>query len=170
LVADVQESAKVERDAFAVQLRAVSVNELLADTAAFVKTLPGDHPLIVTDAADNQKVWADPDRIDQVVRNLLSNAAKYSPAGAPIELRVACNAECVRIEVADRGYGIHPDDVNRIFEKFGRGRDRAGQKVAGVGLGLYLSRYIVRAHGSELEVDSTPGVESIFAFELEVVS
>ena len=67
---------------------------------------------------------ADPERIGQVLRNLLSNAAKYSPEGTPIELRVIGKEGRVRIEVADHGQGIHPDDVPRIFEKFGRGRDR----------------------------------------------
>ena len=74
----------------------------------------------------------------------------------------------MRIAVADHGFGIHPDDVARIFEKFGRGRDQSGRQVAGLGLGLYLSRRIVQAHGAELCVDSTPGVGSVFAFDLEV--
>jgi signal transduction histidine kinase len=57
----------------------------------------------------------------------------------------------------------------RIFEKFGRGRDEYGRRVPGVGLGLYLSRRIVQAHGSDLTVESTPGEGTIFGFELEVV-
>jgi two-component system phosphate regulon sensor histidine kinase PhoR len=71
--------------------------------------------------------------------------------------------------VADHGVGVHPDDVNRIFEKFGRGRDRAGRKVSGVGLGLYLSRRILQAHGSDLTLDPAPGGGSVFGFELEAV-
>jgi signal transduction histidine kinase len=109
-------------------------------------------------------------RIGQVVRNLLTNAAKYSPPGTPITLRTTRRGGHVRIEVVDRGYGIHPDDLPRIFEKFGRGRDVAGEKRAGVGLGLYLSRRIVRAHGSDLTVDTTPGLGCAFGFELEVVT
>ena len=75
----------------------------------------------------------------------------------------------VRIEVADHGCGVHPDDAERIFEKFGRGRDQPGQKAYGVGLGLYLSRRILQAHGSELTLNSTPGTGSVFGFELESV-
>jgi signal transduction histidine kinase len=71
--------------------------------------------------------------------------------------------------VADCGPGIHPDDVAFIFEKFGRGRDRYGRKVAGVGLGLYLSRRIVRAHGSDLTLDLVSESGSVFGFELETV-
>ena len=109
---------------------------------------------------------ADPERIGQVLRNLLSNAAKYSPEGTPIELRVIDKKGRVRLEVADRGPGIHPDDVTRIFEKFGRGRE--DRKTPGVGLGLYLSRRIVRGHGSELTVEARPGGGSVFGFDLAV--
>ena len=169
LIADLKDAATVERDDFAVQSRPVPLDVLLADAAIFAKTLPGDHPLIATSAATREQIWADPERISQVLRNLLSNAAKYSPAGTPIELRATSGEDRVRIEVADHGWGIHPDDVTRIFEKFGRGRDQSGQKVAGVGLGLYLSRRILQAHGSELTLNSTPGTGSVFGFELESV-
>jgi signal transduction histidine kinase len=167
LVADVQAAATVERDDFAVHPRPVPVSALLADAIAFARTLPGDHPLSTT-LTTHECVWADPERIGQVLRNLLGNAAKFSPAGTPIELRAALHGGRVRITVVDRGVGIHPGDVVRIFEKFGRGRDPSGRKVAGVGLGLYLSRRIVRAHGADLSVASTPGVGAVFAFNLEV--
>ena len=170
LVADVQQAAAVERDDFTVQPQRITVGELLARAAAFAETLPGDHPLAVRTEAHEQ-VWADPDRIGQVLRNLLSNAAKYSPDGTPIELRAEPGQAPgrVRIEVADHGYGVHPEDTSRVLEKFGRGRDRSGRKVAGVGLGLYLSQRIVRAHGSELTLSSNPGTGSVFGFELRTV-
>ncbi len=168
----------VERDDFDVELRPVPLKLLLDAAAAFFRTLPGDHPLVIevgTELAQGREelVWADAGRIGQVLRNLLSNAAKYSPEGAPVEIRVMLEtsdrAERVRIAVADSGRGIHPDDAARIFEKFGRGRDASGRKVPGVGLGLYLSRRITRCHGGNLAVRSTSGAGSVFAFELEAV-
>jgi signal transduction histidine kinase len=168
LFADVQATATVERDDVAVQIGPVPVRTLLAAGAAFAGTLPGDHPLATTITTE-ERVWADAERIGQVLRHLLSNAAKYSPAGAPIELRATRRGERVRIEVADQGPGIHPADMAQIFEKFGRGRDQVERKVAGAGLGLYLSQRIIRAHGGELTVDSTPGTGSVFGFELRVV-
>jgi len=168
LVADVRAAAEAERNDFALQPRPVPVRTLLGDTTAYAMALPGNHPLAVEDATD-VAVRADRVRIGQVVRNLLTNAAKYSPPGTPITLRTTRCGRHVRIEVVDRGSGIHPDDLPRIFEKFGRGRNVAGEKFTGVGLGLYLSRRIVRAHGSELTVDSTPGRGCIFGFELEIV-
>jgi signal transduction histidine kinase len=169
LVADVRAAADAERDDFSVQPRPIPLQTLLGDTTAYATTLPGNHPLAVENTTD-VAVRADRMRIGQVVRNLLTNAAKYSPPGTPITLRATRRKGHVRIEVVDRGYGIHPDDLSRVFEKFGRGRDVAGEKRAGVGLGLYLSRRIVRAHGSDLTFDSTPGRGCVFGFELEVVT
>jgi signal transduction histidine kinase len=166
LVSDVSTAAVVERDDFQIKPRLVPLSSLLKDASAYGKTLPGDHPLIAPFAA-TEMVWADPERIAQVLRNLLSNAAKYSPPGTAIEIRMSRPGTRVRIEVVDRGYGIHPDDMVRVFEKFGRGRDQSGRKVQGMGLGLYLSRRIAQAHGTDLLVESEPGVGTAIGFELE---
>lgn len=169
LVHDMQTMAQVERDDFAVQMRPVPLSVLLGEAAAFATTLPGHHP-VTTRVSGQERVRADPQRLGQVLRNLLSNAAKYSADGKPIELRAQRTEEGrMRVEVADQGYGIDPVDLERIFEKFRRGRDPQGRKVAGVGLGLYSARRILQSHGTELMVESTPGVGSVFAFELEVV-
>ena len=163
--------AAVEREDFEVETRRLPLEKLLTDAEAYARTLPAGHPFRQVSGGDLRAggaVLADPERIGQVLRNLLSNAAKYSPEGTPIELRVIGKQGRVRIEVADRGPGIHPDDVSRIFEKFGRGRDLEGHKIPGVGLGLYLSRRIVRGHGSELTVQERAGGGSVFAFELAV--
>lgn len=168
LVADVRSAAAIEHGGFTIVPWRTSVDELFEDVASFAETLAGDHALII-EVETEERVRADPHRIGQVLRNLLSNAAKYSPDGTPIELR-AFPSEApgrVRIEVTDRGYGVHPDDVDRIFEKFGRGRDSSGRKKYGVGLGLYLSRRILQAHGSELTFRPASGGGSVFGFELE---
>ena len=170
LIADMRAAATVERQDFAIELQRIPVSKLLDDAARFGATVPGNHPLAVDNAADDEQVWADPNRIGQVLRNLLSNAAKYSPKGTLIELRAKPEETPgrVRIEVVDRGAGVHPDDVPRIFEKFGRGRDRSGRKRTGSGLGLYVSRRILWAHGNDLTLDPAPEGGSTFSFELEV--
>jgi signal transduction histidine kinase len=170
LVKDVRAATAVERDDFEVAPRPVPLAALLENAEASADVLPGDHPLgVVLDDAlrADERVLADPERIGQVLRNLLSNAAKYSPEGVPIELRASPDNGRVLIEVVDRGTGIHPDDMSLIFEKFGRGRDWEGRKITGVGLGLYLSRRIVQSHGSDLTVRSRLGEGSAFGFELE---
>ena len=160
LVDDVQVSARAEREDFAVRPRPVPIADIVAAAASYGRSIGGDHSIDVTIAASD-KVLADPDRIGQVLRNLVSNSVKFSPDGTTISLcAVPIPHGKVRFEVIDRGWGIHPDDMSRIFEKFGRGRslgeDQAGP-VPGVGLGLYLSRRIVYASGSELNVASDPG-------------
>jgi len=168
LVSDVQSIGSVERDDFAIAPRPVSLDGLLADVEAFATRLPGDHPVSCI-VEQGMLVHADPERIGQVLRNLVSNAAIYSADGTAIELRAIHRPKRVRIEIADHGYGIHPDDLGRIFEKFGRGRDAAARRTHGAGLGLYLSRRIVNAHGSDISVTSAPGSGSVFAFELETL-
>jgi signal transduction histidine kinase len=146
LVRDVRAVAAVEREGFGIEARPLPLEKLLADAEVYASTLPGLHPIEVMvrgDLGAGVCVLADPERIGQVLRNLLSNAAKHSPEDTPIELRVIGKEEQVRVEIADHGQGIHPDDVSRIFEKFGRGGDRERHKRPGVGLGLYLSQRIV---------------------------
>ena len=171
LIEDLRASATIEREGLTVDLRPVLVRALLVDVSAFARTLAGGQPLTVTDETSGAVVVADPHRIGQVLRNLVSNAAKYSPEGAPIRLRAVGSGagEDVRFEIADRGAGILPDDVSRIFRKFCRGRDAEVRKVSGVGLGLYVSRRIVECHGANLVYHPDPSGGSVFSFELRRV-
>lgn len=179
LILDVQVASAIERDDFRVETRPVLLSELMVGAEAYGVILPGNHPVEVVldeDLPAGERVLTDPKRIGQVLRNLLSNAARYSPEGSPIELRAARDGGSanggsegarVRIEVADHGPGVRPEDMSLIFERFERSRDPVGKMGSGAGLGLYVSRSIVRAHGSELTVDSAPRKGSVFGFELE---
>jgi signal transduction histidine kinase len=167
LVDDIHSAAAVERDDFAVSLRPVPLQVIMNDVVSYAETIPGLN-LTVT-RTDQALVSADPERIGQVLRNLLTNAAKFSPPGAPVEISTELNNHHVRFSVRDRGSGIHPDDQKRIFEKFGRGKKTSDASMPGLGLGLYISRRILRIHGSDLELTSTVGEGSTFSFELEVV-
>jgi signal transduction histidine kinase len=163
LVIDVQESARIERADFDVELRPCAIEQLIDDAAAYARTLPGEHQLTVVGTTG--RVRADPDRIGQVLRNLLNNAAKYSRSGSRIELLAIPESGHIRIEVSDDGPGIDPDEIEQIFGKFKRGR---GTSVShGLGLGLYVARRIVIAHGGDLMVRRREGSGSIFAFSLE---
>jgi len=168
LVADAQASANAERDDFAVYPLPVPLGVLLADASAYAEMLPGAHPF-VCEAEAQAVVLADPERIAQVLHNLLDNAAKYTPDGRPITLRAERAAERVRITVEDRGAGIRGDDVAHIFEKYARGGNADHRSRPGKGLGLYLSRRIVQAHGSDLRVADAAEGGARFWFELEVV-
>jgi len=168
LVTDVQTIASIEGDHFTVQPQPIMISHLLSEAANWSRVLPGE-PVLQTVIPASGEVWADRERILQVLRNLLANAARYSPAGTPIELRAKRAGDRVRIKVVDRGPGIDSKDMDRIFEKFFRGQQPGSCQAPGAGLGLYLSRQIVRAHGSDLIVRSTPGGGATFAFDLTVV-
>lgn len=165
LIADVQASAAVERDDFNLRLAPVPIERLLIAAASYATALPGEHP-VAFHPGGPAIVRADEERVGQVLRNLLSNATKYSPPGSPIDVVAECRDGRLWISVVDRGYGIHPDDLERVLEKFGRGRDPLGQRVSGVGLGLYLSRRIVQAHGSDLTITSVLGAGTEVSFTL----
>jgi two-component system sensor histidine kinase SenX3 len=166
LVRDISDAAEVERDDFKADLRPVSVRSMINDAAAYARSVDATHPLVV-DEATEAEVLADPERIGQVLRNLLNNAMKHTPSGTRVTLRARRTGHLVLIEVEDTGQGISPMDQRRIFEKFGRGPSANGNRVPGRGLGLYLSRRILRSHGTDLKLLSTSGNGALFSFELE---
>ena len=102
-------------------------------------------------------------RVEQVVVNLLSNALKYA-AGKPIEIAVDSDAEVARLTVSDHGIGLRPEDLERIFTRFERAAP--SRQVGGLGMGLYIARQIVEAHGGSLRVTSVLDVGSTFTVEL----
>jgi signal transduction histidine kinase len=108
---------------------------------------------------------ADGDRIKQVFLNLISNAAKFSGENKPIRVTVSPDAEGVCVSVRDEGPGIADEDVDKLFQRFSR-LDTGLERKAGSGLGLYLSRMIVEAHGGTIWVESKVGKGTTFSFKL----
>ena len=111
-------------------------------------------------------VDADPDRLRQVIANLLDNAIKYSPKGGRVELRVSATDGVGVIEVSDHGLGIPVHEQQRIFEKFYRLDPSMTLGIGGSGLGLYISRELVQQMGGRLSVDSRVGAGSTFIVTL----
>ena len=109
-------------------------------------------------------VHADPERLERALVNLITNALKYSPSDRPVVVRLAPQERSVVISVADQGEGIPPEEQGLIFERFYRSRARG--KAEGLGLGLYIARLIVEAHGGRIWVESQPGRGSTFSFSL----
>jgi two-component system sensor histidine kinase KdpD len=105
----------------------------------------------------------DPVLFEQVLINLLENAARHTPAGTPIDIAARADAERLTIEVADRGPGIPEESSERIFGRFQRG---VGAETSGVGLGLAICRGIVEAHGGEIHAGSRKDGGAIFTVTL----
>jgi signal transduction histidine kinase len=139
---------------------------------AVVRLAPqlGSHPLSVECSDPPLEGHADAVRIEQVLRNLLVNAAKYSPAGAPIAISAGRRAGAVCIEVTDRGCGIAPEDRERVFERFYRVRNAITQQTSGAGLGLAICKSLVEAHGGRIWVESEVGAGSTFVFTVPVAT
>lgn len=116
------------------------------------------------------EMWvnADREKISQVISNLISNAAKYSPIGSTI--RVTCQAanSHVQVAVADEGLGISAEDIPKLFERYYRVKGNENRHIAGFGIGLYLCSEIIRGHGGEIWAESTPGKGSTFYFTLPI--
>ena len=109
-------------------------------------------------------VWADPMRLERILANLLSNALRYSEPPSPVVLAATRTGEELVVSVTDQGVGIAPQDLPHLFQRFYRASGARGTE--GLGLGLYISRMLVTAHGGRIWVQSTPGRGSTFSFSL----
>ncbi len=175
LIEDLFELAKLEAGQVTLRLLPCAAAELVESAAERGRALIGrDGPVIALDVAGDAGVLrADPDRIFQVLSNLVQNALRFTPAQGRITLRARgwepgapAGGERVRFEVEDTGVGIAPEDVEHIFERFytvDRSRSRPN---AGTGLGLAIAREIVRAHGGTISVESRVGQGSTFRIDL----
>jgi two-component system sensor histidine kinase KdpD len=115
------------------------------------------------------RVSADPELVSLAIRQLIDNSLKYSPPGSPIDVSASLTGDRVLIRVSDRGPGIPERERERVFDKFYR-RQGAKAQVPGTGLGLYIAREIIRAHGGDLWIEGSPGPGSEFCVALPAQS
>ncbi len=115
-------------------------------------------------------VTADGDRIDQVLRNLLSNALRQTSAGGQITVATRTNGRRAIVDVADTGTGIATEDLSRVFDRFYRADTSRSRATGGSGLGLAIARELVRAHGGDISVRSSVGKGTTFCFWLPLSS
>jgi PAS domain S-box-containing protein len=132
--------------------------------------LPDRITLAVWDVESLPEICGDPDKLRQVLANLLDNAAKYSPDGGLIEVRLERRGNVVRFSVNDEGLGIPAPEQRRIFEKFYRVDPNLSRGIGGTGLGLYICRELVGRMDGHIWVESREGKGSTFAFELPLAS
>jgi signal transduction histidine kinase len=130
------------------------------------KTQTKIHTLVLDFPDDFPIIHGDETRLRQVIDNLVSNAIKYSPRGGEVRICGTFNDQSVTVEVSDQGVGLPEDELDRIFERFYRVEGALSRKTQGTGLGLYLARAVVEAHGGEIVVESKPGKGSTFRFTL----
>ncbi|CAN5731532.1 ATP-binding protein [soil metagenome] len=172
MVTELLDISRLETGRLVLRRQRVDLAELAGEVIAAVTVVHPDLTAEVRFADGFPVVLADPDKVTQVLTNLVENAAKYaSPAGLRVEGDVVGAAgagpQAVQVAVHDRGEGIPAEDLGRVFTKFFR-RDHG--RPTGMGLGLGISRVLVEAHGGELTVTSTPDEGSTFAFTLPLIA
>jgi PAS domain S-box-containing protein len=118
------------------------------------------------EAMNLPSVWADRDRTEEILFNLIENAVKYSPEGAPIRIDAESNEQFVAVSISDRGIGIPEEEIEKVFEKFHRVDRKDAMESYGHGLGLYICRRLVEAQGGQIWVESVVGEGSTFQFSL----
>jgi PAS domain S-box-containing protein len=159
------EATTLESQGIALQQVVCDLRELVVGVIDGMDDEAARRVTIETDDAPSYRVLGDPARLERVVGNLLTNALKYSPESAPVSVRVARKGSEVEFDVIDHGIGIEPESVARLFDRYYR--TRAGKEHAsGLGLGLYIARLIVEAHGGRIAVSSEVGKGSRFRVTL----
>lgn len=164
LVADLRDVGQIQRHG-GLRLRRADV-----DLAVVVQELAESYRLSAAAAgidlrvdSSSVPVNADPDRLSQVLANIVDNAMKYTPAGGTVEVRVSAEQTHAVVDVRDSGVGLTREQIARLFQPFGQVQPGSAQK-SGTGLGLYIARGIVEAHGGELDcVSAGEGMGSAFS-------
>ncbi|TMC28279.1 MAG: HAMP domain-containing histidine kinase, partial [Chloroflexi bacterium] len=168
LINDILDLSKIEAGRMELEVSTFSLAAAVENGLTIVRERAARHGIALQAVLpkDLPKIEADERKVKQILYNLLSNAAKFTPDGGRVEVRVRQENEHVQVDVEDTGIGIAPDDQTRIFEEFRQvGRERSRE---GTGLGLTLTKRFIELHGGRIWVESTPGKGSTFSFTLPI--
>ena len=168
LIGEVLNFARVEAGRVQYRIASVPVSSLVADLQGFVDPQLQDRALSFhcEPPADHLAVRADPEKVRQILINLISNSVKFTPPGGRIDVRCQQAADRVLIQVTDTGIGIPPDRLESVFEPFVQIHRTLTESAGGIGLGLAISRDLARGMGGELTAESVQGVGSTFTLSL----
>lgn len=169
LISDILELSLIESGQVFIEKKNVGlsglVNNIFGDLAA---ASAAQRVRLFNEVAENGMVYADPDRLEQMLTNLIDNAIKFNKDGGTVSVRLSHNGSRSIIEVRDTGYGIPYGTETRIFERFYRGDRSRARAIGGTGLGLAIVKHISRLHGGDVSVASVPGEGTAFYIELPV--
>ncbi len=168
MIEDLVELSSIESGRFSLRIESVDLAALARAVAESFVVQSDEHRLVVVAAPDLPPIAADPDRVRQILGNLLSNAVRYSPDGGEVRVRLWRAKDSVNVEVADEGLGIAPENLARVFEPFYREPSCRSFRRRGAGLGLAIVQQLVDAHGGAIQARSEPGRGSRFTFTLPI--
>jgi signal transduction histidine kinase len=161
LVRSFSDARALEPGELVLRPEPTSLAELVRETVEELRPVLAERA-VALDLDEALRPAVDPVRIRQVLTNMLSNAARYTPAGSPLEVTVRRAGETVELGVRDHGPGIRPEDAERLFERHVRLSDDG----SGSGLGLYVSRQLARAHGGDLVAEQPEGGGALLVLRL----
>lgn len=165
MIQDLVDSARLESGQLRLSPISLDLGQSVLAFARSLKTGPEGERIRVEAPLDLPLVLADPDRLDRILANLVTNALKYSSADSPVAVSLVRADREIAVSVADRGPGIAPDELPHVFDRYYRTQaTRASHE--GLGLGLYITRGLVEAHGGRLWAESRLGAGSTFSFTL----
>ncbi len=165
LIRMVLDTTKISEGLLPLSKQLISIDELIAEKVNFLQHLSEEHQINFTGGI-SKNVKADPERIGQVITNLITNAINYSSKGSEINIISTEEKDGITVQVKDDGIGIDKKDQGKIFDKFFRIQKGNPLDYAGMGLGLYISAGIIQRHGGTITVDSNPGEGAAFTFTL----
>ena len=166
LVDNLLEMTRIESGAVQIHKQWNVLEEVVGSALHHAKPALGNRPIRVELPHDLPLIPLDGVLIEQVLVNILENAAKYSPTGTPVEIQARHGKKQIVVEVLDRGHGLAPGDERRVFEKFYRGENAVADGRRGVGLGLAICQAIVEAHGGTIHAANRPDGGARFWFTL----
>ena len=166
MVSDLLDLTRIESGKIELLPQALPVADVVTDAADGLRHVAVERRVrLVADAAACPPLWADPDKVHQVLTNLLANAIKWSPPGGQVEVTASGAGESVRIEVRDTGPGIPAAERERVFDKFYQ-VGRIDGRPSGTGLGLTIARHLVELHGGRIWVEEAPSGGATFVLLL----
>lgn len=166
LIAELLDVSRIETKRLQVQRQRIEWLNFLDRQANAFRVQHPEREIRFETTISNVIVEVDPDRIRQVIDNLVSNALKYSPEESDVLIQVSLEEDSVVTTVRDRGIGIPEDEIPHLFERFHRARNVSSRYYGGLGLGLYIAKAIIEAHDGSIEVSSEEGVGSRFVLRL----
>jgi two-component system sensor histidine kinase KdpD len=166
LLANLLDMTRLESGGLEPKREWVPLEEIVGAALARLEPQLTGRPITTELPEDLPLAFGDPLLLEQLVINLLENAARHTPPGTPIAIRAAAVDGALELEVADRGPGLAPGDEARVFEKFQRGVRAGG---GGVGLGLAICRGIATAHGGSIQAENRPGGGALFRLMLPLL-
>jgi len=169
LVSDLLDSSLIDEGRLRIERRAVTPLSLCEEAARSASHPDAKHRLRVEVEPNLPEVLADPNRIHQALSNLLSNAVKFSPEGSEVVVGARRKNDHIEFRVTDRGIGVPRGEQAELFTRFHRAANAHGPDTPGAGLGLYITKGIIEAHGGKMGVESELGRGSAFWFVLPTV-